>query len=101
MGQGEIKYMFYFYLVLWLIIVAFAFKFDDWFKKRPLFQISKIKLTAGDFKCLVSGGQLTIKSRNQEIHIILEDMGFDMMEFIIAEIDEKKEFYQDREREAL
>ena len=59
-----------------------------------------ISLDDKDFQCLVGGGILKIKAPETTVRIALKDIGFFEMERIIAEVDESKDFYRDREREA-
>lgn len=47
----------------------------------------KIKLDENDFQCLVSAGILTIKDKEQEIQIILADIGFHRMDYCITNVD--------------
>ena len=50
----------------------------------------KIKLDEDDFRCLISGGILTIKSKEQEIMIYLSDIGFHRMDLAISDVDSGK-----------
>lgn len=50
----------------------------------------KIKLYEDDFRCLVSGGILTLKHGNCEIDILLADIGFHVMDKAIDDADSGK-----------
>lgn len=51
---------------------------------------TKIKLYEDDFRCLVSGGVLTFKSKHQEIIICLADIGFHRMDLAILDVETGK-----------
>lgn len=44
-----------------------------------------IKLYEDDFRCLVSGGLLTLKNNNQDVIIMLADIGFNRMDKAIKD----------------
>lgn len=47
----------------------------------------KIKLDESDFQCLVSGGVLTVRDDNQQVEIILADIGFHRMDHCIYNVE--------------
>jgi len=55
------------------------------------------KLDDTDFRCLVGGGRLTINCDDTKIVLCLSDIGFENMHNIIDDVDEKKDFYKNRE----
>lgn len=56
---------------------------------------TKIKLNHDDFKCLIRGGELTIKTDNAIVKMILDDIGFTQMISDIVETESgvKNNFY--------
>lgn len=55
---------------------------------------TSIKLTHADFKCLVRGGVLTVVTKECEVKMILEDIGFDnmMSDIMDVKLDDKDHF---------
>ena len=50
----------------------------------------RIKLYEDEFRCLVSGGVLTLNDKNTTIQICLADIGFDRMDKAIEDVDTGK-----------
>lgn len=49
--------------------------------------VAPIKLDEEDFRCLVSGGTLTVHTPVATVMLILADIGFDRMDKAILDVD--------------
>lgn len=47
---------------------------------------ARIALDEQAYRCLVRGGELTVKGKDVEVKIILNDIGFDVMDKVLSEV---------------